>query len=148
MRSFEGKGKSYLITAVVLLSTMAILITMTFIRNAHAIAFNEFGELLGSISFPSQKTIIELEGRVGAQSFTDINTRLVTDSHEQLIKRAVAAISNQPNSGLAYEVLGTALFNAGRLDEAQKAFEKAVSMNLIKPALGPNSVSLRWNQVN
>ncbi|WP_049630786.1 tetratricopeptide repeat protein [Cellvibrio sp. pealriver] len=68
---------------------------------------------------------IELKDRIGSEAFTQATIKPGKEGLANLEKMARDAIEKYPNSGLAYEVLGTALFYSGDMDEALVAFSKA-----------------------
>jgi len=53
-----------------------------------------------------------------------------TTEHESAIADAESAVRNRPNDFTAYEDLGSAYFEADRLDEAMTAFQHAIALNL------------------
>ncbi len=53
-----------------------------------------------------------------------------TTEHPSAIADAESAVRNRPNDFAALEDLGSAYFEAGRLDEAMTAFQRAIALNL------------------
>ncbi|MDA3927019.1 MAG: tetratricopeptide repeat protein [Kiritimatiellae bacterium] len=70
-------------------------------------------------------SIIQLANRVGAEELNDVNLLLQQQKTQEVIQKAHLTIAKKPNSGLAYEVLGAALFMSEKWPEAIKALEKA-----------------------
>ena len=68
---------------------------------------------------------IELKNRIGSEAFTQATIKPGKEGLANLEKMARDAIAQYPKSGLAHEVLGTALFYSGDLDGALGAFSKA-----------------------
>ena len=52
-----------------------------------------------------------------------------TTEYESAIADAASAVRNRPNDFAAFEDLGSAYFEADRLDEAMTAFQRAVALN-------------------
>jgi tetratricopeptide (TPR) repeat protein len=71
---------------------------------------------------------IELEGRLGAEALGNVNASLRSGKYAELIERARAVLRDMPESGLAYEVIGTAEFMLDRMDAAAKALERATEV--------------------
>ncbi|MDA3902797.1 MAG: tetratricopeptide repeat protein [Desulfuromusa sp.] len=69
--------------------------------------------------------IIQLANRVGAEELKNVNLLLQQQKNQEVIQKANLTIAKKPNSGLAYEVLGAALFMSEKWPEAIKALEKA-----------------------
>ena len=71
---------------------------------------------------------IATEGRRGARAFADLQKRIAGGDFKALAEEARALLASQPDAGLAYEIIGTAHFLAARYDDAQAAFETALSV--------------------
>jgi tetratricopeptide (TPR) repeat protein len=76
----------------------------------------------------TQDQIIVLDSRPGADVFKDVNRQLQQQNYKALIRQAQKYISRYPKSGLAHEVLGTAMFMTGNKEDALKALEQAVRL--------------------
>lgn len=72
--------------------------------------------------------IIDPAGRQGAEYFPDIAVLIDVGSTDEAIRRISALLEEYPDSGLAYELLGTARFSAGQYREAREAFERATEL--------------------
>jgi len=101
-----------------------LLLALT-VRPAAAVPIGVFQG--GGTSAERAPTIV-LDGRAGAQDFEDVNEQLQAGRYQEIIAHAKAVITRQPKSGLAYEVLGTAYFASGQLNEAAAAFAKAAKL--------------------
>jgi tetratricopeptide (TPR) repeat protein len=75
----------------------------------------------------STQTIV-VAGRVGAGSFADIDLEIQRGNFNRAIRKAERLLMSEPRSGLAYELIGTAHFAAGRFGEAMDAFRRATEV--------------------
>lgn len=71
---------------------------------------------------------IELKNRVGSDAFTNVRIDAGAAGLEQLKKTAQDALKKYPKSGLAHEVLGTALFYSRDMESALAEFAKATQL--------------------
>jgi len=95
--------------------------------NAAPVNVDLFDDLFGRI-VQAGSPQIAVEGRLGADALDDVNTGLQLGNFDTLIERARAVIDEEPNSGLAYEVIGTAEFMRNRRAPAIKALERATEV--------------------
>jgi len=89
-----------------------------------------FSDLLGigGRGGPSANPTIALQGRLGAESLQDVNQRLSLGAFDDVIERARAVLEQNPTSGLAYEVIGTAEFMRDRRASAIEALRAATEV--------------------
>ncbi|MEJ2522657.1 MAG: tetratricopeptide repeat protein [Gammaproteobacteria bacterium] len=72
--------------------------------------------------------VVDPAGREGAEYFPDVAVLIDVGNTQEAIRRIDDMLDEYPQSGLAYELLGTAHFSAGRYDEARKAFRRATEL--------------------
>ena len=77
---------------------------------------------------PPDTPILALEGRVGAEALRDAEARLARGEFETVIRDARAVLEENPDSGLAYEVIGWAELGQARFAEATEAFLQATAI--------------------
>lgn len=71
---------------------------------------------------------IDTSERVGSAGFDDLDRLLQQGDAQALITRAKNVLAQQPESGLAQEVLGVAWFSLGNLEGAAAAFTRATEV--------------------
>ena len=71
---------------------------------------------------------IVTDGRHGAGAFADLKKRVRLGDFAGLAADARSVLARNINSGLAYEIVGTAHFLAGRYDAAEAAFKTALEV--------------------
>jgi len=81
-----------------------------------------------SASKTSLNPSIDTEGRIGAEAFARANIAPGKGGLDELQKIARDAIAANPKSGLAHEVLGTALFYSGNFPAALTEFQTATRL--------------------
>ncbi|ABM03313.1 Tetratricopeptide TPR_2 repeat protein [Psychromonas ingrahamii 37] len=75
-----------------------------------------------------QGDIIDLSNRPDAKAFSDINNLLAIKDYATAIEKANTVLKNNPNSGLANEVLGTAYFLNKQQEKAATSLQKAIEL--------------------
>jgi tetratricopeptide (TPR) repeat protein len=86
------------------------------------------GDSKSSIEAP-ETLVFELDERADASTFADAQARLAKGEYAQLLEEADAALEANPNSGLAHEIRGAALFGLGRIPDAAAAFRRATEVD-------------------
>ncbi len=87
-----------------------------------------FSPGISAVSVSVKTPPIALEGRIGADTFADINKNLGQVNNDILINKVRTYLKREPKSGLAYEILGTLMFITGNMQEAAKSFKTAIDL--------------------
>jgi tetratricopeptide (TPR) repeat protein len=95
--------------------------------DADPIVVDPTADLLGN-SGQALGPLIAVDGRLGADALRDVNQLLQFGNYDALIEKASAIIKDEPKSGLAYEVIGTAEFMLNRRASAIEALKRATDV--------------------
>lgn len=71
---------------------------------------------------------VRLTGRLGAEEAPAVLAEIEKGNYAAAIRLAERMVARQPKSGLAYELLGTAQFAAGKARDAADSFRKATQL--------------------
>ena len=125
LQKFTRAGKRPITT----ITAATIIITLLLVMSDTSLALPiSMDPLLRTEINPSMNTaddspldqIIVLGSRPGAKAFKDVNRQLQQQNYKALIQQAQKYITRNPKSGLAHEVLGTAMFMTGNKKDALK----------------------------
>ena len=105
-------------------SLLWLFLLMLLTSVSYATPFKIDPSLLNKSNLPESYALIQLGNRVDAAKLRDVNKLLQQKKTDEVIQKAKKVIAKNPKSGLAYEVLGTALFMSGKQKKAITALEK------------------------
>ncbi len=108
-------------------SLLGIILIIVITRTGWALPIVSDPQLLAPLQ-TRQNTglvLIDIAGRTGADAFKGLNEQYRQGDYDAIVKRARAVIADDANSGLAYEILGTALYMLDQETEALEALAKA-----------------------
>lgn len=110
------------ITSLIIIFILSIVNTPSLAIVINSPLFDE------DISSAQPRILIELGKRKNAKQFANINHLLTTKNYKAAIDIADDVLKNYAYSGLAYEILGTAYFLDGQVNNAIKYLRKAIKL--------------------